>query len=463
MSAMRSFQQSIRGRGSPRRLGHWGLALGLLALSGCSALGLGGGGYGSRTRTGLFSGLGCKPCGGGCRFPKLFGHGRAVGGTAVEGCAEPGISGGTVIEGPGIMGAPQSSPGSMVPPVEEAAPTELKPIGDVKKSNYEFTPKRSLTLKPKTTAALPARTPEPAPEPAGGRPSAVRDALASLPPLDAPAVEAPKPATAVVPPSLVETPPTEDAGLSAAPGISRYKVMEGFLAAGGLPTLKGWAFLHQTGYKNVIDLRERSEVKDEELAAAEQAGLIYTSLPITAEKLDLRRFEQFQSLLANAGARPLYFFDADGSRPAAMWYLRRVAADKHDPKLAAEEAAEIGPTDPKLQKAITSYLDSLKPQPVATQAAAEPAPAPVADVAHIPLVLADKPIFPAETPADLPATSQDADPTAWKPYAAMALTGLCVPLAFVGRGMLSSVSSRVRASLPAPRRSPLSLPDESDA
>ena len=471
MSAMRPLQRTERGRGSPRRLGLAGLALGLLALSGCSALGLGGGGsgYGS-TRTGLFRGLGCKSCGGGCKFPKLFAHRRAMGGAAVEGCGEPGISGGpgitggTVIDGPGMMGTPEALPGTTAPPVEEANP-RLEPAGGVKKSNYEFTPQRSLTMKPKTTAALPARTPEPAPAPAGGRPSDLSDALASLPPLRAPAVEAPAPASAakaepVAPPTLVATPTADAAaGVSAAPGIARFKVMEGFLAAGGLPGPKGWAFLREKGYRTVVDLRERSEVKDAELADAEQAGLIYTSLPITAEKLDIHRFEQFQSLLANAASRPIYIFDADGSRPAAMWYLRRVAADKRDPKLSAEEAAEIGPADPKLRKAADAYLDTLRPQTTPAQAAIVP----VVDPTKVPLVFADKPVFPPMPPDALPAAAPTADPAAWKPFAAMAITGLCVPLAFAGRGMLGSVSGRVRASLPAPRRSHGSLPDESGA
>ncbi|HEV3168433.1 MAG TPA: hypothetical protein VGZ22_30790, partial [Isosphaeraceae bacterium] len=55
------------------------------------------------------------------------------------------------------------------------------------------------------------------------------------------------------------------------------------------------------------------------------------------------------------------------------------------------------------------------------------------------------------------------DPTAWRPFAALLVTGLGVPLAYWGRMSLFSLGAYVRASLPGPGPSPKSLPPASGA
>ncbi len=56
------------------------------------------------------------------------------------------------------------------------------------------------------------------------------------------------------------------------------------------------------------------------------------------------------------------------------------------------------------------------------------------------------------------------DPAAWKPVAALVLTGIGVPLAFWSRTMLSEYRHvRRRASLPGAKRRSLDAPPGSDA
>ncbi|MGO9598530.1 MAG: fused DSP-PTPase phosphatase/NAD kinase-like protein [Isosphaeraceae bacterium] len=69
-------------------------------------------------------------------------------------------------------------------------------------------------------------------------------------------------------------------------------------------------------------------------------------------------------------------------------------------------------------------------------------------------------------PADArpsPAPAGHLDSTAWRPLAALLVTGLTFPLAYWTRSLIPTMVSRTRASLPAPGRRLRSLPRESDA
>ena len=54
-------------------------------------------------------------------------------------------------------------------------------------------------------------------------------------------------------------------------------------------------------------------------------------------------------------------------------------------------------------------------------------------------------------------------PSAWRPFAAMVITGLAVPLAYWSRTLTPVLLSKARASLPGPAHRPKSLPVESGA
>jgi protein tyrosine phosphatase (PTP) superfamily phosphohydrolase (DUF442 family) len=291
---------------------------------------------------------------------------------------------------------------------------------------------------------------------------------------------APAPAEADAP-EHIEPPPQPTAGsLGAAPGISRFKAVRSGLAGGGVPNAEGWAWLASLGYKSVLDLRERSEVQPADLAEIDQNGLIRISLPVSLATFDEKHLEQFENLVSQQGLRPLYFFDADGVRSAALWYVHHVDSGEVDSQEAARIASEIGKIDQKYWVAATALLARRQPSatPTTTPTAADPAPPNIPAPDDVPaaapepqaetppdstLAVAQAPASPpepTEPPAPAPPTSYDS--TAWRPYAAMILTGLGMPLAYFGRSALVNLGSSVRASLPGPARSPKSLPSASD-
>jgi len=220
--------------------------------------------------------------------------------------------------------------------------------------------------------------------------------------------------------------------------------------------------------------------------------------------MDAEHVARFNFEIAAAESRPMFFFDSDGSRAGAFWYVRRVAVDRVDPQLARREAEDLGLSDKTAWLAATDYLAKLdaaqaNPGPVQSSAAApSEASAPseatskpaanrsaAADVGQPDRAPATLEAFAAQAgaaaadPSRSPAastsssasdrTADGAKPSqaaavpireslAWRPLAALILTGLTVPLAYWTRTAVPAILSKVRASLPAPALPRRSLP-----
>ena len=488
---------SARGRPRPGvRLALLALAVAALGSEGCSML------------QSIGIGDGCNKCG--LRRPRIFarrdpgcatcGPEAGVGGaTVIEGAASSGMSmPGTVIT-PGAAPAPAPSPADSgtipdLAPADEpppggssrssgSSPTRSTPsTGAATKSNYQ-TYHRARPRPPKgggLARALPPLVPTPRSAPEGGVTLSdnLLDNLPAADPVDSPPAPsepdprpapAPAPAAAVAAPADLSPPPPadvdpgpapearkEDVPASVAIGIARFRVVDAQLAGGSFPSAGGWAWLAEKSYRTVLDLREPDQFRPDDLAAIAHQGLRYIALPVTPAGINADLLKRFDRELAQAEARPLYFCDADGTRAATLWYLRRVTSDHFDRPTARREAAELGPLAGPFLLAADVYLDGLNPaRPAEPAIAPKPAPSALAPARASVSVLDPS----VERPS---APVSAADPAGWHPYAALALTALGVPVAYWSRSAFSFRSIR-RASLsgPGPRRK--ALPPSSDA
>jgi protein tyrosine phosphatase (PTP) superfamily phosphohydrolase (DUF442 family) len=277
--------------------------------------------------------------------------------------------------------------------------------------------------------------------------------------------------------------PPADAQPWAAPGIRTFSGVGPQLAAGSFPEQPGWEYLAQKGYKTVLDLRDISQVRPDDLAEIHHRGLRHVMLPLPIDQIDPATFKRFQEEIELAGARPLYFCDADGSRAAALWYAHRIVTDKVDHSLARRDAEIVGPLTPEARakaEALTALpsipLPAITPSPSPEPAAAasnppadspeaaasasNPAPDPAAPPAEVPTASADLTSNPLASTDDPPVR----DPRAWRPYAALFLSILVIPLAYWSSGTLSvSRREKAPASLEARERKLRSLPPGSRA
>jgi protein tyrosine phosphatase (PTP) superfamily phosphohydrolase (DUF442 family) len=290
-------------------------------------------------------------------------------------------------------------------------------------------------------------------------------------------------------------PAESSAGGEATPagnGIARFASVDPRLAGGSQPSSAGLGWLVEKGYRTVLDLRESSEVSPAFIAEAARRGLRYVALPVNLASLDADRLERFQFELDAPEARPLFFFDSDGSRAGALWYIRRVTRDGVDAQLARREAEDIGLKAPAAWQAATDYVQKLQaarpqPAPIRTSVAETSRPAdsgaaaPGPSAQHASESPADQARAEPSNPSKQPgagsgksapgqASSTDAagsfptqDPLNWRPFAAMLLTGLSLPLAYWTRTAIPDAIARARASLPGPEPRRRSLPPGSDA
>ena len=198
--------------------------------------------------------------------------------------------------------------------------------------------------------------------------------LSTPPETLAPDASPPAPPTAGDRPSAVASPPAPEAtrGPSArAPGIRRFLVVEPQFAAGSAPSEVGWAWLAEQGYKTVVDVREAGEVRQDDLAAINRAGLRLISLPMSARDLDPAKVKAFEAQIALQDARPVYVFDADGLRPASLAFLHLVLVKKMDKRSAEREVEDLGGGDSAFWKSALAYL-STQPSPTASTPASSP-------------------------------------------------------------------------------------------
>jgi protein tyrosine phosphatase (PTP) superfamily phosphohydrolase (DUF442 family) len=263
-----------------------------------------------------------------------------------------------------------------------------------------------------------------------------------------------------------DTPSEPDPNPAGPTGIARFASVDLRLAGGGAPSTAGLAWLVEKGYRTVLDLRESAEVSPAFIAEAANRGLRYVALPVNLKTLDPERLSRFQFELAAPEARPLFFFDSDGTRAGALWYIRRVMLDKVDPQLARREAEDLGLKDQAAWRSATDYVQRVAAAKAHPAPASPPSPKVSSDAdanrAHPRDGTAEGP--PKTAARDQTNDSVLArDPMNWRPFAAMLVTGLSLPLAYWTRTAIPEAIARVRASLPAPAPRPRSLPDESGA
>jgi protein tyrosine phosphatase (PTP) superfamily phosphohydrolase (DUF442 family) len=293
-------------------------------------------------------------------------------------------------------------------------------------------------------------------------------------------------------------------------GITRFSTVDLNLAGGSSPSDAGLAWLSDKGYRTLLDLRDSSEVPPSFIAEVARRGLRYVALPVSLAAIDKDHVARFNFEIGSGDARPMFFFDSNGSRAGILWYIRRVTVDRVDPQIARREAEELGLVDKAVWSAATNYIQGLESAKVDPGPARSSQAGPLSGAATTPKSKGSEKIRAASgtdqaRAEDAPMTFQDfldeansasersrpkalddslsvedtagtkraisSDPARpaggdlmiWRPFAAILLTGLGIPLTYWTRTIVPDLLSKARASLPAPAQRPRSLPHESGA
>ncbi len=413
------------------------------------------------------------------------------------------------------MGAPlESGTSSVVVPAPAYSTPGTTSIPNGESTDLDAIPRTRIappssgtqgsTVGPGKTGALSGRSASDARLAQGvtSKPTAEPDPLDHLPPLDLPGEAGPKAATPPVAPAAAKPtvdsptqasrdgnprqtdaelvsaslpPPETTVSASVVPGIARFVAVDLKLAGGSAPSSAGLSWLADKGYRTLVDLRQPSEVPAGFIGDVSRAGLRYIALPVDLASIDGRSVSRFNFEIAAGEARPTFFFDSNGGRAGALWYIRRMLTDKVDHQIARREAEEIGIASQSDWAAASAYVaqNGVSTRPATTALPAAPAKAKLENQAAKPPAPptpaastsqpSPKATISAITPESAASEAESglAEPTAWRPFAAMILTGLSLPLAYWSRPMALSFIDRARASLPAAGPRPRSIPASS--
>jgi protein tyrosine phosphatase (PTP) superfamily phosphohydrolase (DUF442 family) len=120
------------------------------------------------------------------------------------------------------------------------------------------------------------------------------------------------------PPRLPEPPP--DAGNLPVDIPGFVNVREG-VDSGRRPYPDGLDWLKARGYRTVVFLRRPGEEESADRRQVEKRGLRFVSVEVSPDNLTREVFNQFDQLVNDPGARPLFVYDQDGVLAGGMWYL----------------------------------------------------------------------------------------------------------------------------------------------
>ncbi len=253
--------------------------------------------------------------------------------------------------------------------------------------------------------------------------------------------------------------PASSPSASVGPGLARFVAVDVKLAGGSLPSPASLDWLVEKGYRTLLDLRESSEVSSAFIALVTSKGLRYIALPIGPGSIDREHVARFQFEVAAGEARPLYFFDSDGTRSGALWYIRRIANDHVDRQIARREAEELGLFDQAYWSAVTKYVSTLGLKLETPPSNDTPSHASATRSAP-----SSQAVFATSQPAESGPPPVDAalagKPLGWRSYTAIVITCVGLPLAYWTRHLDHAKGATTPASLPAPAPEPKSARGE---
>jgi protein tyrosine phosphatase (PTP) superfamily phosphohydrolase (DUF442 family) len=195
-------------------------------------------------------------------------------------------------------------------------------------------PPDPVPQKPQTSA--PQYLPE---QPATAEPPPARLSPPEMPGTAPPRVREERPATPALP-----------------SGIPQFEIARDRVASGLKPLAGGFEWLALNGYKTVLHLKAPGGDDAAERRQAEQAGLKFISLEVSPQTLSRAIVDDFNRLVTDSTAQPLFVYDQGGTLTGGLWYLHFRTAERLSDEAARVRAARLGLKDEASGDAGTMWL-----------------------------------------------------------------------------------------------------------
>jgi protein tyrosine phosphatase (PTP) superfamily phosphohydrolase (DUF442 family) len=150
-------------------------------------------------------------------------------------------------------------------------------------------------------------------------------------------------------------------------GIPQFAEAKARVASGLTPFADGWDWLKANGYKTVVYLSQPGTDTANDRKQAEQRGLAFETIEISPETLTKEKVDQFNQIVDDRSAQPLFVYDSNGVLAGALWYLHFRTAENATDQIARDQAERLGlPRQPAgdhltMWLAVQKLLSQLKP------------------------------------------------------------------------------------------------------
>jgi protein tyrosine phosphatase (PTP) superfamily phosphohydrolase (DUF442 family) len=139
-------------------------------------------------------------------------------------------------------------------------------------------------------------------------------------------------------PAAAKTPPP---ALPA--GIPQFNLFKEGVAAGLRPSLDdGLDWLQANGYHTVLHVRKPGEDDSADRKQVEKRRLTYLSVEVSPETLSKKAVDEFNKIVADKIAYPLFVYDRDGALAGGLWYLYFRTAEQSADDAARVRAGALG-------------------------------------------------------------------------------------------------------------------------
>ena len=137
--------------------------------------------------------------------------------------------------------------------------------------------------------------------------------------------ETPKPST----PELGPTPadPKSANPADQPKGIAEYTQVKDRVNAGQRPDLDGLDWLKAKGFKMIVHVRRAQDVDDTDRGQVDKRGMKFISLVVSPDTLNNDWIEEFNRVIGDTTARPVFVYGQDPQTAAVVWYLHLRTAE----------------------------------------------------------------------------------------------------------------------------------------
>jgi protein tyrosine phosphatase (PTP) superfamily phosphohydrolase (DUF442 family) len=128
-------------------------------------------------------------------------------------------------------------------------------------------------------------------------------------------------------------------------GIAEFTQVKDGVSAGQRPDLDGLDWLKAKGFKTIIHVKRPQDMDDTDRGQVEKRDMKFVSLPVTPETLTSEWIDEFNRVIGDTTARPVFVYGQDPPTAAVVWYLHLRTAEFLTHDEARVRAGRLGLKD----------------------------------------------------------------------------------------------------------------------